>query len=214
MLSTIGKLLFKSYSVLMGVALGGLVGANLAGFCAGLILDLASDVSHASSIEPHAWWRHAGWIVGAGIGLIATMLQMRRLAKRHPNKPTDPLVAPAKPATKKTGRPATRNAHSKPSGILSAVGFFAFFGGIMGSMVGGSLLLLWFSLTYSPWAPADWQSSVSTGTRRNSAGIQKSVITSDNAVAIYAFCIPFGLGVVGGGLLGGVGAAMGWVTDD
>ncbi|QDT99572.1 hypothetical protein [Gimesia aquarii] len=213
MLFTLGKLIVKGYGLLLAMAVGGLVFANLFGLIAFFVLaqEWVSDRLQASGgTESVLWWMHCGWFVGAGLALFGTVTQNQKIKKRSFQVSVDHEDEPETPAPKKW----KKKRRTKPSGILSSIGVFSLFGGFLGLMLGGSLLLFWFSLTYSPFAPAGWASSVSVEQRQEpGSGQTKSMMTTNHPVAFYLFGTPIVLGITAGALAGGIGAAMGKVED-
>lgn len=211
MLFTLGKLFAKCYGLLLVVAVGGLVFANLFGLGAFLVQEISSDHQRAPATEPFQWWMHCGWLVGVGLALVGAFTKKRTSKKRSAARQAETDNEPEDLATPESGK---WNTVGKRSGIFSSIAFFGFAGGFAGLMLGGSLLLLWFSLAYSPFAPAGWASSVNVEQRANSRLVEnQEVMTTTHPVALYAFGIPIALGVAGGAVLGGVGAAMGKVED-
>lgn len=90
-----------------------------------------------------------------------------------------------------------------PVGFHCTCGFM---GAILGMLMGASFLLLWFSITYSPFAPPEWVSSVSVEKRNRSAGERReSGFATDHPVALIAFGAPIALGATAGAVLGAVG---------
>jgi hypothetical protein len=71
-------------------------------------------------------------------------------------------------------------------------------------MLGGSFLLLWFSITYSPFAPREWVSSVSVERRRVDRAYEEPLLTTDHPVALFAFFGPVALAAAGGAVFGAV----------
>ena len=70
----VGKLLLKSYLLLLAMAGGGLVVANLVGIVAAVFLELTSDGRHAPNTESLVSWVHGGWLVGAGLTFVGAVL--------------------------------------------------------------------------------------------------------------------------------------------
>lgn len=211
MLLTLEKRLAQGYGLLLAMAVGGLVFANLFGLGAFLIQEVGSDSQRAASVEPYRWWMHCGWFVGVGLALTGAVTRKRASSKQtvdpqtKADKESTDLATPESGKRKKTG---------KRSGILSSIAFFGLAGGFAGLMLGGSLLLLWFSLAYSPFAPAGWAGSVKVEQRANARFIENErVMTTTHPLALYAFGLPIAVGATTGAILGGVGAALGKVED-
>ncbi|WP_417386511.1 hypothetical protein [Gimesia sp.] len=211
MLLTLGKRLAQGYGLLLAMAVGGLVFANLFGLGSFLILEVSSVGDRVTSAEPYGWWMHCGWFVGVGLALIGAFTPKRAVHNRGIVKRTEAESQPADLTTPESGNWKTIG---KRSGILSSIAFFGFAGGFAGLMLGGSLLLFWFSLAYSPFAPPGWAGSVNVEQRANGHLIEnENVMTTTHPVALYAFGLPIGLGATAGMILGGVGAALGKVED-
>ncbi|MEQ8855220.1 hypothetical protein [Gimesia sp.] len=213
MLLTLGKRLAQGYGLLLAMAAGGLVFANLFGLGAFLIQEIGSDNQRAASLELYRWWMHCGWWVGVGLALTGAVTRKRATQTKTAGEQTtaDADAESADLATPESGKWKTVG---KRSGVLSSIAFFGCAGGFAGLMLGGSLLLLWFSLAYSPFAPAGWAGSVKVEQRANGHLIENErVMTTTHPVALYAFGVPIGLGATAGAIIGGVGAALGKVED-
>ncbi|MBN73010.1 MAG: hypothetical protein CME32_27460 [Gimesia sp.] len=213
MLLTLGKRLAQGYGLLLAMAAGGLVFANLFGLGAFLIQEIGSDNQRAASLELYGWWMHCGWWVGVGLALTGAVTRKRSTQTKTVGEQTtaDADTESADLARPESGKWKTVG---KRSGVLSSIAFFGCAGGFAGLMLGGSLLLLWFSLAYSPFAPAGWASSVKVEQRAGSLLPEnKEVMTTTHPVALYAFGVPIGLGATAGAIIGGVGAALGKVED-
>ncbi len=211
MLFTLGKRIAQGYGLLLAMAIGGLVFANLFGFGAFLVHEITSDSQRAASTEPYQWWMHCGWMVGVGLALIGARTQKRASKKRSKSKQTEHQDEPVNRTSRESGSWKTVG---KRSSVFSSIGFFSFIGGFLGLMLGGSLMIFWFSIAYSPLAQAGWTSSISIEQRQDpSSGLTESAITTSHPVVFYIFGTPIALGVTAGAVLGGVGAAMGKVED-
>ncbi|HSG71427.1 MAG TPA: hypothetical protein VLA12_13485 [Planctomycetaceae bacterium] len=202
------------YSKLILVAVGDLVGANLAGVL-GMIL--ASE-NKAEVIRP---WTEWGWIIGTGLSVIGALTgrlrfingQLDRISARSSNDNVD---------SEQESIISVQNSHSsesntelKQTGFFSAVAFFGFIGGLLGSILGGTFLLFWFSLAYSPIAPAGWAGDVKVEREVHLTGTntRRSILKTDNAVAIRLFLVPALIGGAIGAVAGGVGSARGKIYD-
>lgn len=109
-----------------------------------------------------------------------------------------------------------------PAKVFSSAAMFGLLGAFLGVSLGGSLLLIWFSLSMSPWPPAGWLESVSIKFADLSSADQSAVrgslqrnggMTTSHPVAIYCFLGPVVLLGTLGVFIGGVGAACGWIRD-
>lgn len=104
-----------------------------------------------------------------------------------------------------------------PSRVLPTAAMFGLLGAFMGLFLGGSLLLIWFSLSMSPWPPAGWLESVSAKSADLSSPHgspdRESGFTTSYPVAIYCFLGPIALLGILGVFVGGVGSACGWIKD-
>ena len=204
MLLHLGGLLLKGYRLLLTVAAGGFVGANISGLMFGM-MQFASNAQRAPDLVMLRWWTHGGWVVGAGLFLVGEIARILHSSKgkvkvrrRSRNKQTRSLPS---------GFSSTIG--SRPCGILGSFGVGSLIGGFLGLMLGGSFLLLWFSLTYSPFAPSGWASSISAETIGPNPSDPKSMaLTTNHPVALYVFSVPIVLGATAGGLLCSVGTTI------
>lgn len=195
MIATFGKWLWSGYQLLLVLAAGGFIGANLAGFVAGVI-EFASNAQRAPTPDLYKGWMHGGWLVGAGLFFVAEILR-RRSKKRST-------------AGKRLQRESEQSArgfspsqnHGRPAGRLTAIGVGSLIGAFLGLLLGASFLLLWFSLTYSPFAPGGWASSVTLEWLNIPPELPEPVLATDHPVALYTFCVPIALGAIVGGLFG------------
>ena len=100
----------------------------------------------------------------------------------------------------------------KKSSVIGAAAFFGMLGGLGGTIAGGSLLVFFFSLAYSPLAPS-WRKSVSVeDVSTDPSGNQKAMVSRDD-IAWKIVLVPAGIGLTIGAIVGGVGAAAGKVTN-
>jgi hypothetical protein len=212
MLLQLGKLLAKSYVLLLTVAAGGLLGANISGFFSSIV-EFASNAQRAPDPEVNRWWVHGGWIVGAGLFFVGNIGR----ALRSMRKDMRAMVRVARVRKSSRRKQSRQKADgfsvrfgARTCGILGSFGVGSLIGGFIGLMLGGSFLLLWFSLAYSPFSPAGWASSVSVERMRidHTSVHKESVMTTKHPVALYAFGGPIVLGAVAGGLFAGIGTAV------
>jgi hypothetical protein len=190
-----GRFLAKSYTVLLTVAIGGFLGANLAGVVFGWAdMLFLNPKGKATPPEVSERWMHGGWLVGGGGALVGCIVHGLRSRKRSPVNDQQQDRGWRVPAY-----PSSRS-------VLASAGVGVVVFGILGMMLGGSFLILWFSLAYSP-LPTGWGSSVTLErdwmvTQPRGLPLHPLLHTTHNPVALYAFLGPIVLGVV-------IGAAFG-----
>lgn len=194
----IGKAIAVGYGILLTLAAGGFVCANIAGFFRGVIqFAMTSGDQKAPDPTVVQTWTHAGWVFGVGIALLGAIVKFRKSRKKRSRKRKDNTEQDAN--SQHTSRKG-RRLGPVASSALGGLG-----GGLLGGMLGATFIMLWFSLTYSPFAPHDWVSSVSVERRRTGASGQKDLVhTTDHPVALYAFGIPLVIGGIAGAVFGGV----------
>ena len=208
-----GKLLVKGYVLLLTVAAGGLVGANVAGFVPA-IGEFAANAPRAPDPKFVRSWVHGGWTVGAVLFFAGAVGQALRSGRKGHDAVERTAAARATQRSRPApGRPKARDFRvtigSRRCGILGSAGVGGLVGGFLGLMLGASLLLLWFSLAYSPFAPGGWASTVSLETiGHGTARPRKRALSTDHPVALYAFGGPIALGAFGGAVACGVGTAV------
>jgi hypothetical protein len=191
LLARLGTLLIRGYVLLLTVAAGGLVGANVAAFVPVIREFFFNPEERATPPAVMLGWLHGGWLVGAGLALAGAVLHRRRSAHRaaQSEQPRRPLWSTDAP----------------PRGVLASIAGGAAGGGLLGALLGATFLLLWFSLTYSPFFPGLDRTIKIERDRTHPRLTERPVHTSTHPVAVAAFFIPTALGVVGGAVLGGVG---------
>jgi len=209
MLWKLGKWSVKTYAALLGIALGGLVGANLSGLI-GIFL-FASE-NKAERVLP---WIQGGWYVGIILAFISTVLGKYRFQSGPGFEGNNPESAHSDSTSGEAESDDSKNDNEKKkSSILGAAGFLGVIGGVIGSIFGCSLLVFWFSLAYSPFAPESMSSSVEVKKERIVAsGQQRHVMTTNHPIALFLVGIPALLGAGTGVVGGGVGTALGKVHD-
>ena len=207
------KLTAKAYGVIWMTALGGFLGANLAGVIGSSFF---VPENKAVYVQP---WVHGGWCVGALLapgGAIAGKLRMQSGSGFSFQKKNTDEDEPRSDENTSETPTAHQNAEesSKQSGVLSAAGGLGLIGGFVGVIFGCSLLVFWFSLATSPFAPSGWASSVEVKRERVKQGqIAQPVSTTNHFVALYLVLVPAAIGLTTGVVGGGVGAAFGKVRD-
>jgi hypothetical protein len=193
-----GKTIVFGYGILLALAAGGLAFANIFGIVAGIFQFGTERAPDAAVLQT---WVHRGWIFGVGVALFGVVMKrlqkLRKQRTRTGEKPED------KPLQQETSQQETPK--GRRHGLLASMAWGGFGGALLGGMLGATFILLWFSLTYSPFAPQEWVSSVSVERQRTGAsGREEPVLTTDHPVAAYAFGIPLVLGGIAGAVFGGV----------
>lgn len=183
----------------MTLAAGGLAFANIFGFAA---TAMSFGGESASDTAPVRTTMHIGWVFGVFIALFGAIMQRRSQRRKRTTTETGDDVKHEDEIKRPTPEP---QAPRRRRGFLISAAWGGFFGGLLGTWIGASLILLWFSLTYSPFAPQDWVASVSVEHQRVGTSARKEpVAVSDHPVALYAFGLPLAIGVFGGALFGGI----------
>jgi hypothetical protein len=210
---SVGKLAAKVYGILWMTALGGFLGANLAGVIGTSFFVPENKVVH---VQP---WIHGGWYTGTLLalgGAIAGKLRMQSgsgFSFRKQNEDPEGRQSDEKPLEASATQENAEET-SKQSSVLSAAGGLGLIGGFVGMFFGCSLLVFWFSVASSPFSPDGWASSVEVKRDRvNSSQIARPVSQTDHPVALYIVVVPAIIGLTTGVVGGGVGAAFGKVRD-
>jgi hypothetical protein len=188
--------LVAGYGMLLIVAAGGFAFANLGGLVAGALQFGAAEAPGATVIQT---WMHRGWIFGAGVALFGIVMKLRKKRKQRAARGAEDSDRGRRRQVRRR-RPQGRRYGRLASTAVGGLG-----GALLGGMLGGTFVLLWFSITYSPFAPRDWASSV-TVARQGTGSIvrKKPAATSDYPVVQLAFGAPLVLGAITGAVFGGV----------
>jgi hypothetical protein len=170
----------------------------------------------SNQIELPGDWaiRHWLWIVGAVFGAIGYPLgwitingHTFRLSQNNDNKKQQTEERPKNERTE----------IDVPAKVLPSAAMFGLVGAFLGLSLGGILLLIWFSLSMSPWPPDGWLESVFVKSADVSAPRgsldRDGGFATENPFAVYCFLGPIVLLGTLGVFIGGVGAACGWIRD-
>ena len=185
--------LATGYGLLLTSAAGGIAFANIFGVLATAI-QFGGDT--APDTTPIKTWMHIGWFFGVAIAFLGAVVELR---KRR-----------AKSATGEAPEPIVEESQQPPSdrrrrGLLVSAAWGGFFGALLGTALGVTFIVLWFSILYSPFAPRDWVSSVSVERQRvGSSRREEPVATTDHPVALLAFGLPVAMGAIAGAVYGGI----------
>lgn len=187
------KRLADAYCVLLALAAGGLAFANIFGVLA-TAFHFGGDVVPAATPVKH--WMHIGWVFGVCVALVGVIVQWRkRLANEGAVEAPQESVPQVDQVSPEVGR----------KGFLISAAWGGFFGTLLGAALGVTFILLWFSITYSPFAPQSWVSSVSVENQRvEPSKTEVPVSVTNHPVALYAFGLPVVLGAIGGAAFGGI----------
>ncbi len=151
MLGRCGILLLKIYGAVLAVAAGGFVGANVVGLAAGAVAFFRDDLNPPYLLRAI----HAGWVIGATLFFLSLAWRMRR---KKPKKRTR-----ASGVDTSSARDSMEDSRDDTASQLSFIPSMAV-GGIVGMLAGAvfglSIVFLWFSFSYSPFAPADWRPTI------------------------------------------------------
>lgn len=196
-------LIAKGYALLLSLAAGGLIFANLFGVIVTLFqVGGASLAGSERAPDPTVatTWIHAGWCVGvvvAAIGGAIAFWKYRQQKMVQPEKLQTESVQP-QPDLGESKKQCRRH------GRLASMGYGGLLGAFLGGMLGGTFILIWFSLTYSPFAPQKWVASVSVERQRTSTALEEPIATTDHPVALWAFAAPLAFGAAAGAVMGAV----------
>ncbi|MBX3442038.1 MAG: hypothetical protein KF774_06505 [Planctomyces sp.] len=195
--ASMASILWHCYALLLAVAVSGFLGANLAGLMPGLGEHLFADNQRAAAPETHRRWIHAGWIAGAALALVAGAVRALRSSRRGE------MTGHAADLDRQARRTARLAAYRSPESTLGAAAAGAVGFGFLGAMLGGTLLLFWFSLAYSPFLPAGSQPAVKV--ERDTRAEQprgesrpRLIHATGNPVATALFFVPVIAGATGG----------------
>jgi hypothetical protein len=196
----IGKRVLRVFVVLWMTAVGGILGAN---FLAIIGTQFFSPDNKGDYVQP---WSHAGWYAGTLLFFIAAVTGRLRFING---------TGLGSPSTLTTDNPTTSIDRAAVSGKTerykepgSALGFvFAggLAGGIVGFLIGANLLIFWFSLAYSPFAPKQVVSSVEVfREQRPGSVLKRPVMRSSHPVSLYICLTPAAIGILAGATAAGV----------
>ena len=143
--------------------------------------------------------RQAAWIAGVIVSAIGIPLGWVKVN----------FFGSAANKTDGTATPAPTETGSKEvQGFWPCVGFFAVAGFILGLAVAGLLVMSWFSISVSPFAPAGWSQSIQYQTREFGHGVADAPggWTSKNPVLLRLMWMPvailISLGAIAGIIVG------------
>ena len=217
----LGKFVVRIYLVLWMTAVGGVIGANLTGTFGTLF------VLEQNRIEDVTPWWHGGWCIGtllfffgAAFGRLRmiqgssfdSFKEKKELATRFVDGDSEEIVE----AVSERGVPAKNvSFRSRLRSLSKGVFVGSLAGGFLGILLGGSLLVFWMSIAYSPFAPStrtvldssseNRQQFDPNQQRRMRQGPGSMTVRSRSSVGLYVCLVPMLLGATFGGIgLGGI----------
>lgn len=203
MFSRLLDFVVKGYGLLLSLAAGGFIFANLFGAIVGAVQFIGGLLfGNQMDFDPRVTqsWIHRGWYFGVCFALIGDVIAFRKHRKRKASRKNRAQAE----SKKRKFNLSQKSQQDRRYGFFASAGIVGLLGAFLGAMLGGSFLLIWFSLTYSPFAPQDWKSSVSIEQEPvNSVG-NDSIRTTDHPVALIAFVAPIVFGAAAGATVGGV----------
>lgn len=206
---TIGKLALRVSLVLWMAALGGILGSNLMASIGTLFFVPENEGFY---VQP---WAHAGWFVGTilfifgaatgrlrlinGTGLGGQQNQAAKGStsiRREGLGPTEVVEDPV---------PIHAAQHEGSDSFLQGVFVGGLAGGFLGLLLGANLLIFWFSLAHSPFAPKHVVSSVEVVRERQPGSVfERPVMRSSHPISLYLCLTPAAVGMFAGATAAGV----------
>jgi len=145
---------FRIYGVILATAVGGLTGAYVFAITSEIFYRILGGT--ADQTDSITWWQYFGWILVGGVFLSMRIYQIRNERVSLPRKAGHLLVnLKEKHVEREDEVPVERNEkiHAKQDDDFIQYCTIAFLGGFLGFLMGVSLLLIWYSLTWSPFYP-------------------------------------------------------------
>lgn len=209
----LGKFLLRIYLLLWISAVGGVIGANAAGTIATLFF---LEENKIEFLRP--WW-HGGWyagtllfFVGAAWGKLR-MIQGTSLGGFKGDRDGTGQVSEAASENKRNTSVERKSAPKLSLKVrVGSVCKGAFVGGLaggfLGVLLGGSLLVFWFSIAYSPFAPTGRAANVVGQTNMEPRSAQRRMrepgarltIRSSNRGGLYLCLVPTVIGIAAGAI--------------
>ena len=211
-LARVGRIFLKCYAVLLLTAVGGFLGAQFAGLAATLLS--SSDVGVAS---PWSWagrpltWNHVGWIGGTLLAFFGAVTG--RLRFFNGSSPDGGAGTEAKSEVSAAPKPLKKIAEDDRSdevvmvtGPIKTIFVLTLIGSLVGVIAGASLVVPWFSIAQSPFAPKSWHESIKMERQQvPGSSVKRKVYTSSHPVVIKLFFYSAALGAAAGGTFATVG---------
>ena len=197
---TIGKSVFRVCCCLWMAAIGGILGANLLAIIG---TQFFVPENKAVYVQP---WSHAGWYGGTLLFFFGAVTGQLRVLngtslKSHSRQPT----SESKTGNHEAAVLAEPRQHRAPGDFLKCLFAGGLAGGFLGFLLGANLLIFWFSLAYSPFAPRQVVLSVKVVHEQQPGSVfKRPVLRSSHPVSLLLCLTP----AAGGALTGAAAAAV------
>ena len=197
---TIGKRVLRVFVVFWMTAVGGILGANLLAIIGTQFFVSENKVEY---VQP---WSHAGWYAGTILFFVAAV--SGRLRFINGTGFGSRLSQTAEDTTTSNGGTAVSgkaDQHKEQSSALSFISAGGLAGGVLGFLLGANLLIFWFSLAYSPFAPKQVVSSVEVVREERPGSVfKRPVMRSSHPVSLYICLTPAAIGILAGATVAGI----------
>jgi hypothetical protein len=194
LLGVVAHLVMRVYAVLFLTAVGGFLCANLSGVVGSLYFVTENKTE---LVLP---WVHGGWYLGTTLAFVGAITGQLRLingvAALGHTREAATVPAETKP-------PAIRRPPAPRNSLLVNVFGLGLVGGLAGAILGCSLLIFWFSLATSPFAPPEWTASVVVSTQPfTGAAPPRKVHRTSPPLPRWLLFVPAALGATAGAMVG------------
>jgi hypothetical protein len=200
-------MLARAYGYLLGIAAGGFIGGMFAGFIP-VCIEIATSPQERPDSSFYKNWVHGGWWVGAGLFAAAAIVHWWRKPLKSTQAAEGQLEHSPEP-DEEDEEFVTRPIKSR----TVTIGLFGLCGAFLGLFFGGSLMLLWFSLTLSPFGPESWNASLSLTDLSVNQSRPRHAMATNHPFALYAFFGPIVLGAIAGAVMGTFPKATAFTVD-
>lgn len=197
---TIGMRVLNAFVVLWMAAVGGIVGSNLLAIIGTLFF---IPENNAVYVQP---WAHAGWYLGTILFFFGAVTGRLRFIN---GTGLGSMAGQVTQEATARDNPAATDTKHKPqnerSSVLKWVAAGGLAGGFLGFLLGANLLIFWFSLAYSPFAPKQVVASVKVVQEpRPGSVFKRPVLQSNHPVALYLCLTPAAAGTLAGAIAAAV----------
>lgn len=197
---TIAKRVLRVFIVLWMTAVGGILGANLLAIIG---THFFVPENKGVYVQP---WSHAGWYVGTLLFFIGAVTGRLRFINgtslgSRSAQTTEEVTA----SNDGVAVPSNPEQPKEQSSVLGFVFAGGLAGGVLGFLLGANLLIFWFSLAYSPFAPKQVVSSVEVVHEQQPGSVVKRpVMRSSHPISLYLCLTPAAVGILAGVTAAGV----------